>query len=363
MLNKLWKDIYHYWISLSWILKDLFSYFRWTWLAASLFTLASPTLQAMSFALLTSFVVFTVKGTVIRGKYFSLAFLDPSDFSSVLFIALLCSGLLLCAALTKYLGDNFFIDLRFKYTRFSIDRGFNYISRYMFCQEHIDTKIFSKLISLIRRDSIACGRIATLAASAISPFIEFVIFGTVTLYFYPLLTITLVVLIALNLRFFYKIIAKGSYYSLLREKQAFFSSEELRISLQEKHYLNDSSDRNYSADIFMMRFPDTEEWINSLSQYILVVPKSRLAASILISLMVGIIILFLGTYNMIGTSQLDKSLIYLIILRYVFRAFQDFVSRFSAFNRFYSQALRYKEIISGNIPKDIFDSLDIDEED
>jgi len=113
---------------------------------------------------------------------------------------------------------------------------------------------------------------------------------------------------------------------------------------------------------FINQFPSTESWIYSLFEYTLVGPRSLLVSAAFSSLSFAIIITFLGNRIVAQSSALSESLIYLILLRYVMRSFQQFTSRFSSLNIFYEQVVRYKRILDGKLPPDFSADYKVDDE-
>jgi len=358
--KKLLIEFNKYYASIAWIFRDLATHFRFRWIIASIVSLSSPTLQAMAFALLTSFFIASAKGTPIQAKYLDLGFLKSNELSTILIVSLLCPGLLLVSGLARYLGEKLLVDLRFHYTRFSINRGVRKIFQHWFGDDAQSAKVRSKLIIIVRSDSISCGRLASLAASAASPLAEFLIFGAFAFYLFPLLTIAIAVVALLTASHFRRIMSRGNHYFFVRERQAADSSLELKKYAAQTSDLEPSE--NLSKSLFSHKFPHTESWIYSLSQYTLVAPKSILAANTLNSFVFGIIIIVLGGQIADGAYNLNKSLIYLILLRYIMRAFQQFTSRFSSLNIFYSQVVRYKEVLDGKLPLGFQESSVLEED-
>ena len=218
----------------------------------------------------------------------------------------------------------------------------------------------SNLVILIRSDAVSCGRLAMLAASAITPLVEFLIFGLLAVYVYPLLTGLIAFAAMLTFSHFRRIMSNGSYYFSAREKQAFESGNELREYIKQSNYVQVSSLGKRST--FINQFPSTESWIYSLFEYTLVGPRSLLVSAAFSSLSFAIIITFLGNRIVAQSSALSESLIYLILLRYVMRSFQQFTSRFSSLNIFYEQVVRYKRILDGKLPPDFSADYKVDDE-
>jgi len=361
MYKKLIHTVLRYRSSIGWIVSDLARHFLPQWIAASLITLAAPTLQAIAFLLLSSFVVSAARGTTIQARRFQLDFLPSGEMSTVLIIAGICTALLLTSAVAKFLGEKLFIDLRFSYTEFNIKRGVHEIGKYWQGSEENMAEIRRRLASLVRRDSIYCGRIATLAASTASPLIQFIASALAALWLYPLLTAAIGAVTLFAVRFLHRISVAGNRHSSDRERYAPEAGREL------KEYLLDASsfigDHRSQADTLSQPFPKTERWLYSLSEFLMVVPLSRLVTGILSGFVIGAIVIGLGIHISGDKSSLGKALVYLIMLRYMVTSFQQIISYISSLNRFYSQAVRYRSLLRGEVPSDILIEQMIEEDD
>ena len=348
-----------YLYSFEWILKDLWQNFRASWFLASLISLAAPTLQAMSFALLTSFVAASAQGTVIKAKYFNLSFLEPNDVSTAFVVSVLCFCLLLCSGLATYLGERLFIGLRFNYTRLCLERGVKKVI-YYWEDDNLLTLRY-RLVTVVRSDSISCGKLGMLLASAGSPLMEFLIFSLVCIYLYPLLTFIIGIVVICTVPFFCILVFTGSHYYSIREQYALASGRELReyVAKSSKDHKELFGKANY---MFFEHLENTKDWIDSLLGYTLVAPKSIFISTVLSSLALAVMVIFLDINIENKTFSLNQTLIYILILRYTIRAFQQFTSRFSSLNIFYKQMMRYKKILEGQMPQELLDPKGIESE-
>jgi ABC-type multidrug transport system fused ATPase/permease subunit len=293
----------------------------------------------------------------LRFKQFQLDFLQSGETATTLYVAIICTTLLLISTFAKFIGEKLFIDLRFAYTRFSIKRGIHLIFKYWKGGEE-EFQLPRSLVSLVKRDSIYCGRIATLAASIAAPLLEFIVSTLVALQLYPLLTIIIGITSLLAVRFLHRISKAGSFHSLNREKYASQSTQELK-----DYVLNNTSlfqeDRTKLATT-AMPFPKTETWLYSMSRYVMAVPLSRLVTGILIGVVVGLIVLGLGARLGTESNTVSKGLFYLIALRYMIKSFQEIISAFSSLNRFYPQAVRYKKLLQGELSSHISPGMNLE---
>ena len=348
-----------YLYSFRWILEDLWQHFRVRWLLASLVSFAAPTLQAMSFALLTSFFAAFAQGTAIKTKYFNIGFLKPNEASTAFVVSILCFCLLLSSGLARYLGERLFIGLRFNYTRLCLERGAKEIMHY-WADDSLLTLRY-KLIIVARSDSISCGKLAMLLASAGSPLMEFLVFSLICIYLYPLLTFIIGIVVICTVPFFRILVFTGSHYYSIREQYALASGCELReyVAKSSKDHQDILSKSN---DMFFQNLGNTKDWIDSLLEYTLVAPKSIFISTVLSSLALAFMVIFIQISMASGVFSLNQALIYVVVLRYTTRAFQQFTSRFSSLNIFYKQMMRYKKIIKGEMPQEILDSKEIESE-
>jgi hypothetical protein len=361
MYKKLVHTALRYHSSLGWIVSDLARYFLAKWIFASLVTLAAPTLQAIAFLLLSSFVVSAARGTTIQARRFQLDFLPSGEMSTVLIVAVICTGLLLISAIAKFLGEKILINIRFSYTEFNIKRAIHSLGSYW--QESKESSVDNcrRLASLVRRDSIYCGRIATFVVSISSPLIEFIASALAALWLYPLLTMAIGAVALLAVRFLHQISVVGNRYSLEQERYASEAGREV------KEYLLDTSsfinNGRSLVDILSKPLPKTEHWLYSLSGLLMVVPLSRLVTGILTGFVIGAIVIALGFNVGAEQSSLGKALVYLIMLRYMVTSFQQIISYISSLNRFYSHAVRYKSLLRGELPSDILIEQMLENED
>lgn len=361
MYKKLVHTALRYHSSLGWIVSDLARYFLAQWIVASLVTLAAPTLQAIAFLLLSSFVVSAARGTTIQARRFQLDFLQSGEISTVLIIAVICTGLLLMSATAKFFGEKILINLRFSYTEFNTKRAINSLKNHLHKLKESPVAVYRRLASLVRRDSIYCGRIATFIVSISAPLIEFIASALAAIWLYPLLTVAIGSVALLTVRFLHQISVMGNRHSLEQERYASEAGREVtEYLLDTSSFIN--NDRSL-ADILSQPLPKTEHWLYSLSGLLMVVPLSRLVTGILSGFVIGTIVIALGLSVGADQSSLSKALVYLIMLRYMVTSFQQIISYISCLNRFYSNAVRYRSLLRGEIPSDILIEEMLEDED
>ncbi|MFP4133889.1 MAG: hypothetical protein ACLFTJ_07030 [Halothece sp.] len=360
MYKKIFQLIWQYGHSIGWIVLDLARYFWLRWLVASVITLASPALQVAAFILLSSFIISTASGSELKFKQFQLDFLQPGETATTFYIAITCTILLLTSAIFRFFGEKLFIDLRFAYTRFSIERGIRFIFQHWKGTEKEFQEIRENLASFVKRDSIYCGRIATLAASIATPLLEFVISTLVAISLYPLLTMIIGITSLLAVRFLYRISKTGSFYSLNREKYAPQSTKEIKHHVTHDTSFLEKDSQTLPRDLIL--FPKTETWLLSMSRYVMTVPLSKLVTGILIAVVVGIIILGLGVRLNATNVTVSNGLFYLIALRYMIKSFQEIINALSSLNRFYPQAVRYRNLLQGELPSGLGKDSDMEDD-
>ena len=215
-------------------------------------------------------------------------------------------------------------------------------------------------MSFIKRDSIYCGRIAMLAASIAAPLLEFVISTVVAIWLYPLLTIIIGITSLLAVRFLYRISKTGSFYSLNREKYAPQSTQEIKNHVIHNTSFLEKESKKLPRDF--IQFPKTETWLSSMSRYVMTVPLSKLVTGILIAIVVGIVILGLGVRLNAANVTVSNGLFYLIALRYMIKSFQEVISALSSLNRFYPQAVRYRNLLQGELPSGLGKDSNMEDE-
>lgn len=350
MYRKFYKTLSQYLSAIAWIVEDLIQHFWMPWLLASGLTLASPTLQSIAFLLLSSFVIGVAQGGSFPHPLGGEA-LSYEDESTVALVAIACTGLLVLSSIARYWGDRMFTYLRSDYAEFCIVRG---TQAMMTRWNNEPSDILVQIILLIRRDSIFCSRIAASAASTGAPLIEFVVSLSLTLWLYPLITMLVGAIALLGGRSLRTINITGAYHSSHQEQLAPESSRELRSYVLNKPSTDLDQPTHSSIPLSIDSFPVTKEWLHSLLEYIMVMPLSRLVTGILTGLIIGAIVIGLGLQIQIDTSQLNRSLTYLIALRYLVRSFQQIIGNLSSLNRFYNQAKRYRSIVTGQLPAEVF---------
>lgn len=360
MLKTKIQILKQYGTSVGWIFLDLLQYFWPQWLLASLVMILAPAFQALAFILLSYFVSSITQGNTIYLKQFQLNFLNSNDTSTILSIAVICTVLLVLAAIARFFGEKLFIKLRISYTYFNITRGLRIISKFWGGYPKESSEFYKNLISFLRRDAIHCGRIALLAASMGAPLVELIVSTIAALWLYPLLTIVISGITLFAVRFLHRFSVVGNYHSSRRESAAREASQELKTYITKNEDFKDitiKKEKEAFADFFL---PKTDQWLSSVFQYLLTVPLSRLVTGVLSGLVIGAVVVGLGVYINTDTIQVSRSLIYLIALRYMVKSFQQIISSLSSLNRFYSQASRYRNLLKGKLPPDLFTSQSLD---
>lgn len=361
MYQKIFQIGLKYSNSLGWIFSDLVKYFLPQLILANLIAFFAPGLQATAFFLLSSFVSVSTRGGIIRTRHFRLDFLQSGEISTILTISVICTVLLLTSAIARFWGEKLFINLRFDYTRFCLNRGLDAVVKYWGDLDEESIQLRLSLSSLIKRDSVYCGRIALFVGSIGTPICEFSISLMVALWLYPLLTFTIGILSLLAIRFLYRISVNGHQNSYLREKYNPQVKQEIK-----EYIISASSSVNTGqspSNFLERRFPQAENWFKSLSEFILVVPLSRLVTGILTGFIIGVIVFGLGFSFANNSQNITKALVYLVTLKYLIKSCQQIVAYLSTINRFYFQAVRYQNVIRGQLPADIQVNSTLEEDD
>uniref|UniRef100_UPI0025B98123 hypothetical protein n=1 Tax=Desulfonatronospira sp. TaxID=1962951 RepID=UPI0025B98123 len=198
----------------------------------------------------------------------------------------------------------------------------------------------SYLFRLVKGDSRFAGRVLRMLLSLIIPGLTLVVAGTVLIYLETYLTLLIAVLASVFAYYQIKVSKDAAKHSMRFEKLAPAAGREYRGMLQHcKQQI--CQDKNQGLVERMFAKGPVKNQLDSYEGRLRAVEKSRLISGIFMAVILGLIILVMGTGIVREGQGWGRLLIYVVALRFAMTNLQTVFSTITAINRFYPQVRRY----------------------
>jgi hypothetical protein len=308
------------------------------------------------FILITGFL-----GVAFQIKVFGLIIFYARHFSSGELIglagytldprssmALLCTGsfivvmLLFLSSLCIYFSKSISVSMSREYEEFCSKRVFYMLgqSNYLYNLAKNGNYADSYLFRLVKADSRFAGWVLRMLLSLIIPGLTLIAAIVVLLYLEAVLTLLIVCFSILFMYYQYRASKQAANHSIRYETLTPVAGLEYKALLNHLKYqlkYNDSQD--VIAQLFTRN--QVKKHLDAYEGRLRAVENSRLISGIYMALILGLILLVMGTTIIQDREGWGRLLVYVVALRFAMTSLQNSFSIITSINRFYPQVRRY----------------------